>query len=148
MEGNCSSCVMFRGFGKHILHFSHFFFMMVQLEFLQGEHVNHYGNFRRGEKKLLWMYFCAQVAMEHRWITLHTRLPPTPLSLPSPPKAIPLQILGSVPCKVFSLRIYQGSQQENGSSDFPFWCGWNLINNLIPSFHSWGVSGPERVSYN
>lgn len=27
-----------------------FFFMMVQLEFLQGEHVNHYGNFRRGEK--------------------------------------------------------------------------------------------------
>ena len=43
-----------------------FFFMMVQLEFLQGEHVNHYGNFRRGEKKLLWMYFCAQVAVEHR----------------------------------------------------------------------------------
>ena len=46
--------------------FSIFFFMMVQLEFLQGEHVNHYGNFRSGEKKLLWMYFCAQVAVEHR----------------------------------------------------------------------------------
>lgn len=27
-----------------------FFPMIVQLEFLQGEHVNHYGNFRGGEK--------------------------------------------------------------------------------------------------
>ena len=45
--------------------------------------------------------------------------PPTPHT-PSPPKAIPSKILGAVPCKAFSLRIYQGSQQENGSSDFPF----------------------------
>ena len=60
--GNCSSCDILLGFGEHILDFSHsFFFMMVQLEFLQGEHVNHHGNFRgQGGKKLaLDIFLCS-----------------------------------------------------------------------------------------
>ena len=98
---------------------------MVQLEFLQGEHVNHHGNFRgQGGKKLALDIFlcsggCGTQMNSSSYPSAAHPSPPT-LPTPSPPKAIPLRILGAVPCKAFSLKIYQGSQQENGSSDFPF----------------------------
>lgn len=80
-------------------------FPMAQLEFLWGAQVNHYGNLGKTSRPpgvFLWSVGGG---------TGETRTPPQH----------PCTRSGFSSSRVFSLRTYKGSQQEDGSSDFLMW---------------------------
>lgn len=81
-------------------------FMMVQLEFLWGASVNHYGNLGKILQPLdrfPWSVGCGTDRCTH---------------IPAPPPRHPCVSSWFSFLQVFSLGIDKGSRQENGSSDF------------------------------
>lgn len=115
----------------------HVVFMMLQLEFLWSGIVHRYSNFGKLLHPL-GVFLSSVICGTDGYIR--------PSSFP-PSYGNRFASSWFTSLRVFSLRHLQ---REVNRKMVPriFWCGQNIINSVILSFHSWGTSGPERVSSN